>query len=291
MGRGPGGPARRGRGARTRIRSRAGGARRGRARRPRRGSPARRRARPWRRRRDRHAAAAPRRRGRESRPRRGRARVAGPRDRRADARASPPRGSRSRRPPGSPGLPARRRRFVRAGRLRGRIGRLRGSRDPPRLDGSRSRRGRVSGTSRQQSGRVTTPSLIIFDCDGVLVDSEAISNGMLAQMLAEQGLELTLAESRARFQGHLLAEIVGISEALLGRPLPEGWIEEYVERRAAVFDAKLRPVAGAAELVERVRSSGVPSCVASQGSLAKTARSLALTGLAGYFAEDVRFSA
>ncbi|HXD54036.1 MAG TPA: HAD-IA family hydrolase [Solirubrobacteraceae bacterium] len=138
---------------------------------------------------------------------------------------------------------------------------------------------------------MTTPSLIIFDCDGVLVDSEAISNGMLAQMLAEQGLELTLAESRARFQGHLLAEIVGISEALLGRPLPEGWIEEYVERRAAVFDAKLRPVAGAAELVERVRSSGVPSCVASQGSLAKTARSLALTGLAGYFAEDVRFSA
>ena len=149
----------------------------------------------------------------------------------------------------------------------------------------------MSGTDRPHPGRVTTPSLIIFDCDGVLVDSEAISNGMLARMLAEQGLELTLAESRARFQGHLLAEILGISEAMLGRPLPEGWIEEYVERRAAVFDAELRPVAGAPELVERVRRAGVPSCVASQGSLAKTARSLALTGLAGHFAEDVRFSA
>lgn len=135
------------------------------------------------------------------------------------------------------------------------------------------------------------PSLVIFDCDGVLVDSERISNGVLAEMLAEQGLELTLAESRARFQGHLLAEIVGISEAMLGRALPAGWLEEYVERRGAVFEEQLEPIAGAAELVDRVSRAGLPICVASQGSLAKTARSLAITGLDGRFAEGARFSA
>ena len=149
----------------------------------------------------------------------------------------------------------------------------------------------MSATGGSDAGPTAPPSLVIFDCDGVLVDSEGISNGVLAEMLAEQGLRLTLEESRAVFQGHLLAEIVGISEGMLGRSLPEGWLEEYVARRAALFEAELQPIPGAAELVDRVALAGIPSCVASQGSLAKTARSLAITGLAERFAEDVRFSA
>ncbi len=133
--------------------------------------------------------------------------------------------------------------------------------------------------------------LIVFDCDGVLVDSEPISNGVLAQMLAEQGWELALADARARFQGLTLAEVRRHAEAQLGRALPDGWLDEFVARRAAVFDAELRPVDGAAALVARVRDAGIAYCVASQGSLAKTARSLRLTGLDGLFAEDARFSA
>lgn len=137
----------------------------------------------------------------------------------------------------------------------------------------------------------TRPALVIFDCDGVLVDSESISNGVLAEMLGEQGLDMSLVEARARFQGLLLSEVLVGAERLLGRPLPDGWLEEYVERRAAVFGAELRPVDGAGALVRDVASAGIPVCVASQGSLAKTARSLALTGLEELFAPDARFSA
>jgi HAD superfamily hydrolase (TIGR01509 family) len=132
---------------------------------------------------------------------------------------------------------------------------------------------------------------VIFDCDGVLVDSEPISNGVLAEMLAEQGLAMSLAEARARFQGLLLSEVLERSEAMLGRPLSPGWLDEYVERRAAVFAAELRPLDGAGELVRDVADAGIAVCVASQGSLRKTGRSLALTGLESLFPPEARFSA
>jgi HAD superfamily hydrolase (TIGR01509 family) len=133
--------------------------------------------------------------------------------------------------------------------------------------------------------------LVIFDCDGVLVDSEPISNGVLAEMLCEQGWELTLAEARARFQGLLLADVRSVAEQHLGRALPADWLDRFVRRRACVFDAQLRSVPGARELVELVAGAGIDVCVASQGSLAKTARSLALTGLDELFDERARFSA
>jgi len=138
---------------------------------------------------------------------------------------------------------------------------------------------------------VPSPLLIIFDCDGVLVDSEPISNGVLAEMLDEQGWELSPAEARARFQGLTLEQVREAAEGHLGRALPAGWLEEFVRRRATVFDAELEAVEGAEELVGRVVSAGIAVCVASQGSLAKTARSLALTGLDGLFEPGARFSA
>ena len=58
--------------------------------------------------------------------------------------------------------------------------------------------------------------LIIFDCDGVLVDSEPISNQVLATMLGEQGLELDVPETRRRFQGLLLGDIQALAENLTG---------------------------------------------------------------------------
>ena len=149
----------------------------------------------------------------------------------------------------------------------------------------------MSATGRPVPERAAPPLLVIFDCDGVLVDSEPISNGVLAEMLAEQGWELTVEQCRARFQGLLLEQVRELAEQQLGRALPEGWLEDYVRRRAAVFDAQLEPVAGASELVRRVAAAGIAVCVASQGSLAKTARSLALTGLDGLFGEHARFSA
>jgi HAD superfamily hydrolase (TIGR01509 family) len=133
--------------------------------------------------------------------------------------------------------------------------------------------------------------LVIFDCDGVLVDSEAISNGVLAEMLSADGLPTTLGEARSEYQGLLLADVAARAEAKLGRPLPAGWLAEYERRRAGAFRRELQPVAGAAEAVRHLTASGIEVCVASQGKLAKTKLTLGLTGLRDLFAPDALFSA
>jgi HAD superfamily hydrolase (TIGR01509 family) len=135
------------------------------------------------------------------------------------------------------------------------------------------------------------PQLVIFDCDGVLVDSESISNGVLAQMLSEQGLPTTLGQARGEFQGLLLSEVLERAERRLGRQLPEGWLASYEAEREAVFRRELTAVPGAAAAVEAVRAAGVGVCVASQGKLAKTRLSLELTGMRALFARDALFSA
>jgi beta-phosphoglucomutase-like phosphatase (HAD superfamily) len=61
--------------------------------------------------------------------------------------------------------------------------------------------------------------LVIFDCDGVLVDSEVISNGVLARMLCEEGLPTTLAEARRDYQGLLLSQVLDRAADWLARPL------------------------------------------------------------------------
>jgi HAD superfamily hydrolase (TIGR01509 family) len=133
--------------------------------------------------------------------------------------------------------------------------------------------------------------LVIFDCDGVLVDSEAISNRVLAEMLSAEGLPTTLAQARRAYQGLLLTDVAARAEEKLGRTLPEDWLARYEHERAAAFHRELGPVAGAAEAVQRVTAAGIGVCVASQGKLSKTRLSLALTGLDHLFPETACFSA
>lgn len=133
--------------------------------------------------------------------------------------------------------------------------------------------------------------LVIFDCDGVLVDSEAISNGVLARMLTAEGLPTTLAEARRDYQGLLLSEVFDRAQEKLGRSLPREWLSRFESERREEFRRDLRPVPGAGEVVERVRAAGVAACVASQGKLEKTRLSLELTGLRRLFAERELFSA
>jgi HAD superfamily hydrolase (TIGR01509 family) len=132
--------------------------------------------------------------------------------------------------------------------------------------------------------------LVIFDCDGVLVDSETISNRVLAEMLCAEGLPTTLAQSRRTYQGMLLADIRTRAEEQLGRSLPEDWLARYETERDTAFNLELEPIAGAIETVGRVAAAGIPVCVASQGKLTKIARSLGLTGLDRFFPETARFS-
>ena len=133
--------------------------------------------------------------------------------------------------------------------------------------------------------------LVIFDCDGVLVDSERISNGVLARLLAAEGLAMTAAEARREYQGLLLADIVRDVEERLGRPLPAGWLARYERERAAAFRRELEAVPGAAENVAWIAAQGVAVCVASQGKLEKTRLSLELTALSHLFADGALFSA
>jgi len=136
-----------------------------------------------------------------------------------------------------------------------------------------------------------SPQLVIFDCDGVLVDSEVISNDVLARQLTAEGLPTTLAQARRDYQGLLLEQVARDAGARLGRELGEEWISRYEQVRSEEFRRELRPVAGAAELVQRIRGAGIEVCVASQGRLAKTRLSLELTGLAAHFSPEALFSA
>jgi beta-phosphoglucomutase-like phosphatase (HAD superfamily) len=135
------------------------------------------------------------------------------------------------------------------------------------------------------------PRLVIFDCDGVLVDSESISNGVLAEMLCGEGLAMTLTEARRDYQGLLLAEVAARIEAQLGRPLAEGWMERFERERSEVFRRELQAVPAAADAVERVTAAGLGVCVASQGKLEKTQLSLGLVGMRHLFAPQALFSA
>src|ERR1700691_570807 len=133
--------------------------------------------------------------------------------------------------------------------------------------------------------------LVIFDCDGVLVDSEVISNEVLARMLTQEGLPTTLSEARRACQGLLLTDVRDRAQAKLGRPFPPAWVAEYEDERDEAFRRELTPVEGAAEAVQRVKAAGLKVCVASQGQLTKTRLTLGLTGLRDLFPPDALFSA
>ncbi len=136
-----------------------------------------------------------------------------------------------------------------------------------------------------------SPDLVIFDCDGVLVDSEGLSNGLLADMLTAQGLPTCLALARRTYQGLLLADVFALAESKLGRPLPADLPERFERERAVLFERELTAVAGAADAVRRVRAAGADVCVASQGRLEKIVLSLRLTGMLDLFDADALFSA
>jgi HAD superfamily hydrolase (TIGR01509 family) len=135
------------------------------------------------------------------------------------------------------------------------------------------------------------PTLVIFDCDGVLVDSEPISCGVLAAALTRAGLATTLADARRDYQGLMLDQVIDQAERRLGHALPAGWLERYEDERSAAFRRELRPVPGIEPVLEALSAARVPVCVASQGTPEKMDLTLALTGLDAYFDADVVFSA
>lgn len=140
---------------------------------------------------------------------------------------------------------------------------------------------------------MTTPcptsedGLVLFDCDGVLVDSERLSITIDQQVLAELGWDLTLDEIVQRFVGRSQAEYEHEVEQHLGRPLPDGWEEEHAWRYREAFVTSLRPVPGIESALDEITWT---TCVASSGTHERMRFTLGLTGLWDRFAGRI-FSA
>lgn len=132
--------------------------------------------------------------------------------------------------------------------------------------------------------------LVIFDCDGVLVDSEAIGNRALAETLTACGLPTTPAEALEACKGRILVDVVAIMEERKGGPLPAGWIDDFEALRALYFKEELTEIPGAREAVEAVKAAGIDVAVGTQGKPEKVALTLALTGLDQLFDADAVFT-
>jgi HAD superfamily hydrolase (TIGR01509 family) len=117
---------------------------------------------------------------------------------------------------------------------------------------------------------------VIFDCDGVLVDTELISNTVLAQLLTEAGMPTTLEDCMRDFRGRSIQSVLVIAEARFGGPLPFDVAERYYIEVEAVFARDLEPVPGVIAALDRI---ALPSCVASSGPHHKMAVTLRTTGL------------
>lgn len=137
-----------------------------------------------------------------------------------------------------------------------------------------------------------TPQLVVFDCDGVLVETERPQAVVLAAVIAEHGVPVLPEDVLGRYKGFALEAIADDLADRTGVRLPAGWTQEFRDRRGPAFQAAgIAAIPGVRAVVEAVRAAGIPYGVASQGRLDKTALTLRLSGLAELFPEPVRFSA
>jgi HAD superfamily hydrolase (TIGR01509 family) len=133
----------------------------------------------------------------------------------------------------------------------------------------------------------TKPELVIFDCDGVLVDSEPLSMRVLAETMAGLGLELSEAECYRHFLGRSLSSLKATLRETFDRAITDHQLNAMRDRLYHVYRAELKPIAGITTVLETL---GVPSCVASSSNPDRIRISLELTGLSHHFGPNV-FSA
>ena len=120
---------------------------------------------------------------------------------------------------------------------------------------------------------------VIFDCDGVLVDSERLMNREFSGMLNEIGLPYTPEETTRTFMGRSMKSCMQIVESQLGRAVPDDFFTELDRRAYAAFAESLTPVDGVASVLDALDRAGTPYAVASSGSHDKMRMTLGLTGL------------
>jgi HAD superfamily hydrolase (TIGR01509 family) len=135
--------------------------------------------------------------------------------------------------------------------------------------------------------------LVIFDNDGVLVDSEPVANAILAELLTSYGLAVTTHQCIERYLGNTLGRVRELVEAELGHPIPDDFEATY---RATVYPRLAETVTaipGVAAVLDRLDAAGVATCVASSGIHQRIRITLTTAGLIDRFdgrlfsAEDV----
>lgn len=122
--------------------------------------------------------------------------------------------------------------------------------------------------------------LLIFDCDGVLVDSEIVANRVLAAHLSRHGYPVTVAECLSTFVGRTIPGVIKMV-ADAGVTLPDDFEATLREKDTEAFARELKPTPGMRAALERLHGSAM--CVASSGSPDKIRRNLETTGLLKYF--------
>ena len=129
-----------------------------------------------------------------------------------------------------------------------------------------------------------TVKCIIFDCDGILVDSETIANQVLLSMSASFGLKMTMTEATKKFNGRRLKRIFEIIEELTNKKLPDSFETEFRKQTFEAFKTDLKPVQGVQEFIEKLT---IPYCVASSGPTEKIILNLTTTGLLHKFENKI----
>lgn len=129
---------------------------------------------------------------------------------------------------------------------------------------------------------MTRPDAILFDCDGVVVDSEGPTLALFVEELAAHGLPLSLAEFETDYLGQTV-EMVAQQALRAGARLPEGWVAHFYGRMNALMLAGVPLVPGVEDVLDRLDAAGVPYAMGSNGSLAKMRITLGQHGIEDRF--------
>jgi HAD superfamily hydrolase (TIGR01509 family) len=128
---------------------------------------------------------------------------------------------------------------------------------------------------------------LIFDCDGVLIDSEHLASRVEAELTRELGLSLTAAEAHGMFLGKTVEGVLEAIAAKTGKRPSAAWVYNWAFATAHAFHRELAVVEHLRDAVEELRGRGHRLAVASQSPLARVQFSLEVTGLAPLFGEHV----
>ena len=130
----------------------------------------------------------------------------------------------------------------------------------------------------------TRPDLVIFDCDGVLIDSEIISATTLMQLLEQHGLRIDLSHVQRHFLGRSFPTVAASIRSRFNLDLPDSFESDYRKNLLCRFEQELKPSLGVKHVLDAL---GTSCCVATSSSPERVHRSLGMVGLDGYFAGHV----